>query len=154
VFHFTKGTLSSIELATGAERVLISRDFGSALANMRLSHDGRSLVVTTLSYIGVYDIATGALRDIAKRTEPIGDSSTVADWSADGGRIMAIFRTIAQNAPRELRVYPAAGGPPQKYALGGVFGGLATSPDGIHAAVVKSEIHRQVWVLENFLPAR
>ncbi len=154
VFHFPMSGLESIDLATGARRTLLAKGFaGQGPQNLRLSRDGKSLLLTSFAYIGIYDIASGELKDIFKKTSDAGTSVWVADWSLDGRTIYAVARSNMNNdRDRELLIFPTTGGEPKRQKLPGVYRDFSTSPDGTHAAIVKTESHRQVWVLENFLP--
>ena len=161
-FRFASRALSVIDLATGNERVLLSRDFSEqGTPNIRPSRDGKSLMLTTMGYIGIYDIASNELREIYKRSGEIGEAVwvavrvavRVADWSADGRQIVALVHGI-NNGPNELRFYPVSGGAPRVHTIPEKFRNLSISPDGIHAAIVKSDDYMQVWALENFLPGK
>lgn len=57
-----------------------------------------------------------------------------------------------RTAACELWVYPASGGDRIAHRLPIELRGLSVAPDGTVASV-RIESHRQVWVLENFLPA-
>ncbi len=145
--------LTRYDLKTCAAEKLPGRDFANhGPGGLKLSRDGKSLLIKTMRYIGVYDIATGTLRDIHYRKEAVGSNVWAADWSADGQQILATVRPGTGNDSRELWTFPASGGSPAIRALAGAFRGFTVSPDGASIAAMRDYNHRQVWALENFLP--
>ncbi|MBI5085441.1 MAG: PD40 domain-containing protein [Acidobacteria bacterium] len=154
VYHLTAQGLTSIDLSGCSETALPTRDFTSqGQQNIKLSRDGRQLLLTSGQYIGIYDIASGSLRELHRRQGETGSIVWGSDWSADGRSIIAAARSGMQGGPRELWVFPVEGGAPQVTALPGTFRNLSVSADGDHLAAMHYDSHSQVWVLENFLPA-
>ena len=154
IFEMGQKGLTRHDLRTCAAQELPIRNFNNnGPGGLKLSRDGNSLLVKTMRYIGVYDIAAGTLRDIYYRKEEVGSIVWAADWSADGQQILATVRPGMGNQRRELWTFPAAGGAPAVQSLAAPFRGFTVSADGRNVAAMRDYNHRQVWSLENFLPS-
>ena len=155
VFHLMDAGLKKVDLATGKLTSLIERDLsGQGPMGIRRSPDGKSLVLTTFAWIGIYDIASGSVKDLFK--SPIEHSQNVwgADWSSDNQYVFAIVRANAADGDREIWTYPVSGGQPKRQTQAGKIRDFAASPDGNYAAISVNHSHSQVWILDNFLPAK
>ncbi len=161
VFHLMNSGLKNVELATGKVTPLIERDLSAqGPMSIRRSPDGKSLVLTTFAWIGIYDIASGSVKDLFK--SPIEQSLNVgsvtvgwgADWSSDNQHVFAIVRADAESGDCEIWTYPVSGGQPKRQTQAGKIRDFATSPDGNYAAISVNHSHSQVWTLDNFLPAK
>jgi hypothetical protein len=149
--------------ATGRAAFVPSRDgrtlFGRVihdeflrLPNLSLSHDGRKLAVRSGPLLGVVDLASGAYTRLYTRVfETDRNVMFGLAWSADDSRVVVIARDPG-TAICELWIYPAAGGPRVSQRLPVEMRGLSIGPDGT-AAAIRVEQRRQIWALENFLPA-
>jgi WD40 repeat protein len=154
IFEMGQKGLTRYDLRSCAKQELPIRNFNNnGPGGLKLSRDGKSLLVKTMRYIGVYDIAAGTLRDIHYRKEEVGSIVWAADWSADGQRIIATVRPGMGAEHRELWTFPASGGTPAVQALPVRFRGFSVSADGVNVAAMRDYNHRQVWSLENFLPS-
>lgn len=153
VFEMGSNGLTRHDLTTCSKQELPIRNFNNnGPGGLKLSRDRKSLLVKTMRYIGVYDIASGTLRDIHYRKEEVGSIVWAADWSADGQKILATVRPGMGAERRELWTFPAAGGTPAVQALSVSYRGFSVSADGQNVAAMRDYNHRQVWALENFLP--
>jgi Tol biopolymer transport system component len=144
------GTLAALSLDNGAVRVLHEEFL--RLPNLSLSHDGRMLAVRSGPQLGVVDLASGAYTRLYTRVfETDRNVMFGLAWSADDSRVVVIARDPG-TAICELWIYPAAGGPRVSQRLPVEMRGLSIGPDGT-AAAIRVEQRRQIWSLENFLPA-
>jgi hypothetical protein len=95
------------------------------------------LLVKTMRYIDVFDIAAGTLRVIHYRKEEVGSIVWSADWSADGQQILATVHPGMDGLRRELWTFPATGGTPAVQALAGTFRGFTVSADGANVTAMR-----------------
>ena len=154
VFEFERDGLAEIDLATGNRRLLVARDFsGQGPSNIRRSPDGLRVLLTTYAFLGIYDCATGELRELYRRNGEIGNNVKAADWTADGKQIVAMAFGF-NSKEGETWVYRAEGGEPRRISRSLNNQDFAISPDGVHWVVATSKSHSQVWAVENFLPSK
>jgi len=110
--------------------------------NYDLSPDGQSIVHWGDGVAQVTSVGGGAPRELYRG--PV----TYARWTGDG-------RSIVVKAGSEYWRVPAQGGTPVKLALAfdkAIF--LTIHPDNRHVAFSVNEgVKRELWVMENFLPA-
>ncbi|MCU0245715.1 MAG: tetratricopeptide repeat protein [Bryobacter sp.] len=153
IFHRTKDSkIAALDLETGSNRILYEKFFG--VPNMLPSHDGKQLAIRAGGLLGVLDLASGRYVELYAR-DFNSDHRVMwgLAWSADNRRVLVIARDY-RTAKCELWIYPAEGGSPVIQSLSTEMAGLSLSPDGKRAATLRREMRRQVWALENFLPAK
>jgi Tol biopolymer transport system component len=144
------GKLAAFSPASGSERI-IHEDF-EGVPNMIVSHDGKRLAIRTGRWLGALVLSSGQYKRLYTR-----DFSTDhnvmwgLEWSTDDQKLLVIARDC-RNAKCELWVFPAEGGEAIRKPLPAEMRGLSVRPEG-KVATLRVENHRQVWVLENFLPA-
>jgi Tol biopolymer transport system component len=143
------------DLASGTQRELLRR---AGLGHVAVSPDGRYL--TTLegnraqkySALLVIDIASGETREVLRTHHPevlVGWLS----WSPDSRHVM--LPKFGGSTPRALLLVALEGGPPRKVDLPGyAWGRIRVHPDGKRVAYLAGNLKAEVWVLENFLPAK
>ena len=152
-------TVRARDLATGEERVIAEPTLGSPSA-LALSPDGRHAVafVTDKSKafqsILTVPVSGGPAREVY-RYNRLGVLGPDAAWSADGH---IVFVARGSDDTAQLFVVSADGGTPSPLGLS-LKGprGLSTfslHPDGKHIAVGAGETKAEVWVIENFMPAK
>jgi Tol biopolymer transport system component len=154
VYEVEMKGLVETELATGNKRVVVARDFsGQGPASIRRSHDGKYLAVATFRFLGVFDIARGEMREVYRRDGESGPQLNGVNWTADGRTLIAKF-SGSNGKVRYLQLFPLDGGAKRTIPLDFGNSDFATSPDGVHWAIVATRSRMQVWAIENFLPSR
>jgi Tol biopolymer transport system component len=137
--------LYGIEPATGALRTF-SMKGTERIVDLRLSRDGRSLAALRGSSVDIVDIASGQARSLA-----LPETCWSGDWSPDGQAVLATCG--GWNRPTKLLRIPVDGGAPVQSQLAAFFHYLRLSPDGRTVSLTRYSERRQLWSLENFLPA-
>jgi Tol biopolymer transport system component len=141
-----EGTISALDLRTLAIRTAADVAWGE-LAEIRVSPDGGQLALAGENRVVLVDLATGRSRAIVERRGVFFGG----DWSPDG---RYLFTTFGEpDGVAELYRIPADGSSPQIKALPEHVRNVRLSPDGRSIAMTRWNQHRQVWALENFLPA-
>ena len=118
---------------------------------MRISHDGKKLAAFNGKILWIIDVVSGQ----AQRR----GSAQAAAWSADDRRILAIQirdEGCCYTGRWDLLSYPVEGGEPRpptaprrSHGIPRAVAEPGRKAGGNHAR----EFDRQVWALENFLPA-
>lgn len=139
----TNGVVGVLDLTTGNSRVFVGPpkgqtwdDWGDAV---RWSRDGRSLAVYWYVNDGesmelrIVDVSTGSYKTVPGSTQK-GGFLELADWSADGTRLLAAHEPREQGLrPAQLVWLPVAGGewlPVVSIPADRIFFGAKASPDG------------------------
>jgi hypothetical protein len=117
------------------------------MRELRVSPDGRTLAMLGENRVVVVNLLTGESKTLLeKRGIFFG-----GDWSPDSRFLYTTFG--AQEGPTEFHRIPMEGGEPLTRKLPDSYRNLRLSPDGKTIAATRWNQHRQVWTLENFLPA-
>jgi Tol biopolymer transport system component len=136
------------DLASGNEKELLKTPNRAAA---RLSPDGKYLAIRGLDpskprAMFILPVAGGQPRELAS------DAGGTPEWAADGSAVYTI------KAPGELWRLPIDGAEPRKVDLEWAPGivGFQVHPDGRRIAFQTRFVSgpAEIWVLENFLPAR
>ncbi len=150
-----EGAIVAREVISGSERILIGQSEKAPRNEIRFSHDGKRLALRGSNYLGVFDLATGQLKDLYRGKGETAGAFSGSDWSADDRYLVTLVRLdFAGRARSEIRSFPVDGGEPARFATPVELRGLSLSPDGKHAGSVSYASHAQVWALENFLPGK
>jgi Tol biopolymer transport system component len=151
-----EATLSERDLASGEERVLLRRGQVSVPS---LSRDGRYLAVIssdgTTSSVAVISTADRRVRELAQGSAP-RRFVNAAGWAPDGHGVVATRQQGTDGEPLELVFVPMDGGQPRRLETRlppAVRGPIRTHPDGKRIAFEAGVQEREVWALDNFLPA-
>jgi Tol biopolymer transport system component len=129
---------------------------------LSVSPDGNSLVFgtvdTDLSWIlRAIPLKGGPLREIVKSKVNLAGVSGTYFWSPDGKHIL-FFTDVSKGKDKtsELWSVPFEGGEPQTLGLAISMKPttLSLHPDGRRLAFSFSQASTEVWVMENFLPAK
>lgn len=137
------------DLGAGREKELYRGSFRA----FALSPDGQQLAVALAQVLKVVPTSGGEPRELLTVQRPEG-VTTVA-WSPDGRQLLFGRDNVAkQGLATDLWRISAEGGEPQKLELT-VEGmrELRMHPDGRQIAFSSFRLRREVWALENFLPA-
>ena len=150
-----EGAIVAREVSSGSERILIGQSEKRAeMREIQFSHDRKRLALRGSNYLGVFDLATGNMKDLYWGKEEIAAAFWGSDWSADDRYLVTLVRYLGGRTRTEIRSFPVEGGEPAHYAAPVQLRGLSLSSDGKYAGSVSYASHSQVWALENFLPAK
>ena len=148
------------DLQTGSERVVLRRD---GIGSVNVSPDGRSIATIqrttpeTFSAALVVPVAGGEPREVIRVEAPQVFTGS-ASWAPDGRQLMINTfwsDTKSDLERRETWLVPIDGGATRKLDLPGyTFGRIRVHPDGRRIAYQAGQLKSEVWVLENFLPAK
>jgi Tol biopolymer transport system component len=94
----------------------------------------------------------GETRDVL---QGIIETFTNHGWTPDGKTILFIKRTASatKDEKRELWQVDSAGGEPKKINIGMELREMRLHPDGRRIVFTSGKNSKEVWVMENFLPA-
>lgn len=157
-FYFTRtGDWSKVWLRdakNGRDRIAFEApERVHGVTEIQPSRDRKRLLIRSTVYIGVLDLATGNITDIATFEEgPNSEQVWGADWSADERHIVAVVRAGFTAKKSQVMAFPVAGGEPVRIDAPTELRGLSMSPDGRHMASVDFWSKGQLLALENFLP--
>lgn len=157
-FYFTRtGDWSKVWLRdakNGRDRIAFEApERVHGVTEIQPSRDRKRLLIRSAVYIGVLDLATGNITDIATFEErPNSEQVWGADWSADERHIVAVVRAGFTAKKSQVMAFPVAGGEPVRIDAPTELRGLSMSPDGRHMASVDFWSKGQLLALENFLP--
>ena len=157
-YHQAGFGFESVDLGSGAVRKLSWPKPSFRPFDMSLSRDGKQLALFEGNGIEVIDTESGTIRKVAVT----GGNWPTGHWAPDGRSLIAAFGPGQQ--PTILVKVPVTGEEADRDKLGlrrqysdsrpsAWDRGLRLSPDGQTAALLRWTEHRQVWALENFLPA-
>ncbi len=156
VFYFRLGRefrrIIKLDLETGSEREIHRLPFSPGPYWMALSPDGRQVAAYSDNKIFILSHDGAESRELVEA----GGGTTLA-WMADGKNILYGKYQEGSEEIVDLWVVPASGGEPRKTGLSMArLTHLQVSPDGTQIAFTASEDpgKSELWVLENFLPAR
>ena len=159
VTPYRDAALIERDLASGSERRLIRRE---GLLFLSVSPDGRTVAGTSLdpssksSSLLLIPIDGGEPRELLRVTAPQRFWPMVA-WMPDG-RSVVVRKMLSEseNASEELWLVPVGDGQPRKLGIDKLSLGnspISIHPDGRQIAYLSGETKKEVWILENFLPA-
>jgi Tol biopolymer transport system component len=149
------------DLETGQEKELHSLADNSSnyAGGLALSRDGRQLAFAISEsgskIIKVMPATGGEPRELLR-----GDQSLMRitegsiAWAPDGRSVLSVRQPNPRDSRTELWLIPVQGGEPRKLGLTAEnMRDLSVHPDGRHIAFTAGGERREVWVMENFLPA-
>ncbi len=158
VYPYRDAAMIERDLASGSERRLIRRE---GLLYLSVSPDGRYVAGTSLdpssksSSLLLIPIEGGEPRELLRVTAPQG--FYLVAWMPDGrGVIVRKMLSASENASEELWLVPVGDGQPRKLEIDKLSLGdspVSIHPDGRQIAYLGGETKKEVWILENFLPA-
>jgi len=163
-FEFAKKRcrIMGIDLATKETREIFRQEAPPDIGGLSVSPDEKSLVFVTMDLDGslvlkAIPLPGGPPRDIVKSKAIASGVNGTYFWSPDGKRIL--FFTDAskgKDKKSELWSVPFEGGEPQSLGLtiSSIPSSVSFHPDGRRLAFSFSQASTEVWVMENFLPAR
>jgi len=158
-------TIVRHELETGQEQEIYRKAAPPDIGAMTISPDGKYLSCSTSdtivmenggnkeNVIRIVPTSGGATRDLLLGAL---DWWTYPAWTPDGQSILFFKRTAgAKGQKRELWQIPFAGGEPQKITLGVDLDlrDMQLHPDGRRIVFTSGRSSKEVWAMENFLPA-
>lgn len=145
------------ELKSGEDKVLFPGVVGAGAA---VSPDGEQIAFSSVSG-EQYELATlyvlslkqGKPHEILKLKSP-EDFGPIA-WSPDGDRLIFARRNFQENKVEVWQI-PAEGGQPKNLGLSttDMMSPISIHPDGNRIAFSSGRRKAEVWVMENFLPAK
>jgi len=159
-FLWTKKLVTIIrhDLETGQEKEIYRKAAPPDLTGLTVSPDGKYLSFSTADSIAkrghvirIVPTAGGEARDLL-----LGILENFANhaWTPDGKTILFIKITAsAKGEKRELWQIPSAAGEPTKINIGMELRDLQLHPDGRRIVFTSGTNSREVWAMENFLPA-
>jgi Tol biopolymer transport system component len=140
-------TILARDLRTGAERIVGTT--ARTISQLRVSRDGRVLVVVTFPAVEIVDLASGRV------VRTINPSANGRFWGADlSPDAQHVFATVVyeDTQPRsEIWRIPVGGGDPVRHRLAAPARGGWIRADGREFSVMRWEERNQVWSLEQFL---
>jgi Tol biopolymer transport system component len=148
------------DLASGNEREIIRRATTN-LFYLNLSPDGRFIATTyddrsSKSFVLLLiPVSGGEPRELLRVSQP-QELMATATWMPDGRAVIVDKVLNESGTEREFWLVPTAGGQPRKIDVGtapGLGPDIRVHPDGRQIAFVAGENKKELWVLENFLPA-
>jgi Periplasmic component of the Tol biopolymer transport system len=152
-FDYGNGRVVARDRETGLERDLVPRGRFD-VRGLTLSPDGRQLAMLVAHHekksmgIDVMSVHGGEPREIVSLP-----GGTLHEWTPDSSHIVFVRNNASGT---DLWRIPAAGGEATKIAEGITpkFRRLLIHPDGRQVAFNAGETKAEIWVMENFLPAR
>ncbi len=144
------------DLASGSERELLRR---SGMRDPSVSPDGRYIALRATAgastAVLLVPTAGGEPRELIRVNEPQGFSPFLA-WAPDG-RGVSVAAKLDESGKKFLWLVPVGGDLPRKLDIDtrdlADESRIAVNPDGRQIAYIAGESKREVWALENFLPA-
>jgi serine/threonine-protein kinase len=136
------------DLRTGVERTVGAT--ARTIAQLRVSPDGRLLVVVTFPTVEIVDLASGRVVRTINRSA--NGRFWGADWSPDAKHVFATVGYGDSQPWSELWRIPVDGGDPVRHRLAAPARGGWMRADGREFSVMRWEERNQVWSLEHFLP--
>ena len=164
-------TIVARDFASGRERNVYETRKPSNVSHFSISRDGRNVAFLLIDQtsrstaIMVMPIGGGEPRELLKVRDPefIGRPTGLA-WTPDGRNLL--FRRGSADTkqpgdlqrptvPADLWRIPVAGGEPERVGatMPGFLLGLHVHPDGQRIVFSAGGSKKELWVLENFLPA-
>jgi Tol biopolymer transport system component len=159
-FQWTKKLVTIIrhDLETGQEKEIYRKAAPPDIDAVTVSPDGKYLSFSTADNVAkqrfvirIMPTAGGETRDLLQ-----GILETFANhaWTPDGKAILFIKRTSStKDEKRELWQVDSAGGEPKKINVGMELREMQLHPDGRRIVFTSGKTSREIWVMENFLPA-
>ncbi len=149
------------DLETGREKELYRAAFPSYIVGLTLSPDGRQLAFrldatdnNAPEALMVIPTSGGEPRKLLGLREPEYFSFGSITWTPDSHYIVFAKTQVSLQKTGLWRI-PAEGGAPEKLELAmDSVSGLRFHPDGQRIAFTAGLNKSEVWVMENFLPAR
>lgn len=139
---------SMIDVKAGTSQRPAWGDKAGRIADVRFSRDGKVLALFGPSGVQIVNVASGEVR----RLKVDLDRFESGDWSPDGRFVLASARK-GFFATRLVSI-PVDGGASAVNELPGNYRGLRLSPDGKKVVLTEWLQHPQMWMMENFLPAK
>jgi len=159
-FLWTKKLVTIIrhDLETGQEQEVYRKVAPPDLTSLTVSPDGKYLSFSTADSIAkrghvirIVPTAGGEARDLLLGT--LENFATHA-WTPDGKTILFIKITAsAKGEKRELWQIPSAGGEPTTINIGMDLRDMQLHPDGRRIVFTSGMNAKEIWAMENFLPA-
>ena len=159
-FLWTKKLVTIIrhDLKTGQEQEVYRKVAPPDLTSLTVSPDGKYLSFSTADSIAkrghvirIVPTAGGEARDLLLGT--LENFATHA-WTPDGKTILFIKITAsAKGEKRELWQIPSAGGEPTTINIGMDLRDMQLHPDGRRIVFTSGMNAKEIWAMENFLPA-
>jgi WD40 repeat protein len=152
IFFGTPKKTEARNIATGESRVV----WESALVgnyDLRVSRDGKRLAIRGGQYLTVVNMATWQAKEIWRSPENSAQLMWALDWTSDDARLVTTVRAGGAG-PQQTWVFSPEGGAPEKKDWLENRTSVSISPDGKWVAQTRRKGRAQVWVLENFLPAK
>lgn len=140
-------SLAALDLTALTARIVEKGTKWPLMAVPRLSPDGTQAALFSENRVKIVDLASGNNRILYQKT----GNFFGGDWSPDGRYLYTTFG-VSDRTTELIRI-PLDGSQPLVKPLTEQFRSLRLSPDGKRVAVTRWNQHRQVWALENFLPA-
>ena len=146
-------------LETGQETEVYRKVTGADIGGMTVSRDGTYLSFSTAAespdgrfVIRILPTAGGQTRDLLGG---LLETFSYHAWTPDGRTILFIKRTATgtKDEKRELWQVASTGGEPRKINVGMELRDVRLHPDGRRIAFTSGKNSKEVWVMENFLPA-
>ncbi len=153
IYHGTPKKKQARDLASGTDKTLFEAPSGGNY-DLRLSRDGNRLAIRAGGYLALVDLRSGQGREIYRRPQFSSTAIWAMDWSADDKQLFTIVRSGTDTSGMESWIFSLDGGEPKRQANPANLRGLSISADGKYVATTSLTRRNQLWVLENFLPAR
>jgi Tol biopolymer transport system component len=163
-FEFAKKRcrIMSIDVSTKEISEIYRQDAPPDVGGLSVPPDGKCLVFGTMDPDGSWVLKAiplpgGPPREIIKSKASASGVSTPFFWTLDGKRILFfVDASKGKDKKSELWSVPAEGGDPQSLGLTINVNPSSVSlhPDGRRLAFSFSQPSAEVWVMENFLPAK
>lgn len=152
-------TVIRYSLETGQETEVYRKAAAPDIGYMTISPDGKYLSFSTADDTGapfvirILPTAGGETRDVLRGGLA---SFTPHAWTPDGTTILFIKRTATgtKDEKRELWQVASTGGEPRKINVGMELRDVRLHPDGRRIVFTSGKSAKEVWTMENFLPAQ
>jgi Tol biopolymer transport system component len=140
------------DLETGQEKEVYRKAAPPDIGGWTISPDGKYLSFPWGNGIRMVPTSGGEARDLL--LGGILELPAGLAWTPDGKTILMVTRTAgAKGEKSELWQVPSAGGTPTKIDVGMDLRDVQLHPDGRRFAFKSGTDSKEVWVMENFLPA-
>jgi WD40 repeat protein len=136
------GTVTARQMPSGIEQTLVDEE--KTIFDVRMSRDGRRLLLVGLRRLRIVDLPSGAVR-VRYDAGEVGGGFYGGDWAPDGQSFVVHARG------NELWRVPTESGDPIRFKMGATYRGLSMSPDGRRVAMMRWGNRRQVWRVDNLL---